>query len=669
MKLLQLLPLSLAATTLSAASPARPESLPRSSGSPGNGSNTYDYIVTGSGPGGGTIATNLARAGHSVLLIEAGSDQSENIATQVLAFVGRGGAAVTWGFFVKHTDDIERTKRYNLLVWRLSTGGYWVGKFPGPPHDPNAEMMGVYYPRGATLGGSAITNAGAFFLPADSDWDVFNKGSEEVVWSAKDIRRILTKIEKNNYLPNGTEGHGFKGWLETNTGDRNVYPATSLRLPIMRAMAKLLGLEPSKIVDYVTSDGNFEGPNRDQQTGMWALPFHVNKGWRRYSPRDRILETLGSKNADGTPKFPLTLQLNSLTTKVLFEPGETPKAIGVEYMTGASLYRADPRWNTTINSTLHRAYARNEVIVSGGTFNTPQILQLSGIGPKSLLEKHNIPLISDLPGVGRNLQDNYELPVVARAQINITVPNNCTFGQLGDPCLALWRLGQGPYAQAGNNGFGALYKTQKAIDNERDIFFFNSPGVLRGFTPGGANLTYPPTPDPPSTFGWQMVKMHPQNGQGVVQIKSNDPTDTPDINFHHFTNGADTDIPALMEAIALARKSMKTTAAPVGPVTAIEPPCPAADVDDEGVCKDPEIDRKWLEDQVFGHHPVGTSKVGGDDDEMAVLDQRLRVRGVKGLRVVDASAFPRNPGAFPAAATFLLGAKASELVLEDAGKL
>ncbi|CAI6334249.1 unnamed protein product [Periconia digitata] len=672
MKLSQFLPLSLAATaTLGAASPARrPQLAPRQPSPPCNESNTYDYIVTGSGPGGGTIATNLAKAGHSVLLIEAGSDQSDLLATQIMSFVGRGGSAVTWGFFVKHTDDIERTKRYNLLVWRLTTGGYWVGRYPGPPQDPNAEMMGVYYPRGATLGGSAITNAGAFFLPADSDWKIFNKGSQEEIWSAQDIRRILTKVEHNNYLPNGTEGHGFNGWLQTTMGDRDIYADGVPRLNIMRSMANLVGLDPNKLVDYVTSDGNFDGPDRDQTTGMWGLPFHATSNWKRFSPRDIILSTIGQKRTDGTPAFPLTLKLNSLTTKVLFEPGETPKAIGVEYRTGASIYRADARWNSTVaNGTQHTAYARKEVIVSGGTFNTPQILQLSGIGPKALLEEYNIPVVADLPGVGRNLQDNYELPIVGRAQTNISIPNNCTFGQPGDPCVEQWRRGEGPYAQAGNNGFGTLIKTSKAIDNERDIFYFNSPGVLRGFTPGGANISLPAQPDPPTTFGWQTVKMHPQNTRGEIKIRSNDPTITPDINFHHFESGADTDVPAIMEAINLARKSMKQTAGPVGPVTAIEPPCPPENVDDEGACSDPEIDRTWIEEQIFGHHPVGTAAVGGDDNELAVLDTRLRVRGVQRLRVVDASAFPRNPGAFPAAATFLLGEKASELVLEDSDSL
>jgi choline dehydrogenase len=94
-----------------------------------NASNTYDYIVTGSGPGGGTIATNLALAGHSVLLIEAGSDASFDLRTQVLALNDFSNTNAAWHFFVKHSDDEERLKRYNLLVWRLENGECKLGAF------------------------------------------------------------------------------------------------------------------------------------------------------------------------------------------------------------------------------------------------------------------------------------------------------------------------------------------------------------------------------------------------------------------------------------------------------------------------------------------------------------------------------------------------------------
>jgi choline dehydrogenase len=123
---------------------------------------------------------------------------------------------------------------------------------------------------------------------------------------------------------------------------------------------------------------------------------------------------------------------------------------------------------------------------------------------------------------------------------------------------------------------------------------------------------------------------------------------------------------SILDTIAFVRKAYASTESPVGPVVPISPPCPAADVLETGYCKDVEIDKEWIEDQAFGHHPTSTNKVGPESDPMAVLDTRLRVRGVVRLRVVDASAFPRCPGAFPAVATYMLSEKATELVLEDA---
>ena len=166
-----------------------------------------------------------------------------------------------------------------------------------------------------------------------------------------------------------------------------------------------------------------------------------------------------------------------------------------------------------------------------------------------------------------------------------------------------------------------------------------------------------------------MCKINPQNGAGVIQIRSSDPTVTPDINFNHFVEGADTDINALLETIAFARKSFALTEGPVGPLTPFEPPCPTDLIQADGYCKDTSIDKEWIKSQIFGHHPTSSAAVGSDDNPLAVLNTRLQVRGVERLRVVDASAFPRIPGAFPAVATFLLSEKASELVLADAEKL
>lgn len=479
------------------------------------------------------------------------------------------------------------------------------------------------------------------------------------------MRRIFEKIEHNNYLEPGTPGHGFDGWLQTNIGNAALYVG-DLRVKIWEAAYKLLGKDPSKVVADVTSDANFLSPTRDQATGMFALPFHVRPNWKRYSPRDRILETLAAG------KDPLTVSLNSLASKVLFDEcsnSTKAQAVGVEYLQGKSIFRADPRYKASNTGEKKQAFARKEVIVSGGTFSSPQLLQLSGIGPKALLDKLDIPVISDLPGVGRNLQDNYELPIIGQAQVDMSPPadpdqSKCTNGQEGDPCIDLWREGKGPYAKGGANVNSFMLKTSHAIENDRDMFLFSTGQfALRGFVPDtNQNLTG----DPLTTFSWSTVKMHPQNTAGYIQIKSKDPQDTPEVNLNYFAEGGETDLGAIKEAIAFGRRAHKNTDGPVGPVTSVSPPCP--EINEDGTCKDTEFDENWIKDQTFGHHPTSSNSVGPDSNPLAVLDTRLRVKGVDRLRVVDASVFPRCPGAFPAVASYMVGEKATELVLEDAAK-
>jgi choline dehydrogenase len=495
------------------------------------------------------------------------------------------------------------------------------------------------------------------------------------LFSGREMRKYFENIEHNNYLKPGTPGHGFMGWLQTNIADRATW-ARAPHLKVFQAGLKLIGWDPEKAVDYLTGDANYLDPKRDQTEGLWALPFHVTPRWKRFSPRDYILETLNVKNGNGTQKYPLHLQLESLATKVLFDTcsggnGTKPRAIGVEYLQGRSVYKADPRHNSSATGTFRRAYARKEVIVSGGTFSSPQLLQLSGIGPASLLLKHNIPVISNLPGVGRNLQDNYEIPVYGNAQVSLVEtpdPNApvCTYGAPGDPCVTLWQNGTGPYARGGSNSNVFLLKTPHAVEHERDMLMFGFGGsVFRGFAPTTSqNQTFVP----PSTFSWSTVKMHPQNTAGYVQIRSSDPTEMPEVNMNYFAEGKETDMAAILDTVAFVRRAFAATEGGVGPVVPVSPPCPVSQISETGYCHDKEIDEEWIKDQVFGHHPTSTNKVGPDDDAMAVLDTRLRVRGVKGLRVVDASAFPRCPGAFPAVATFMLSERATGLVLQDVEK-
>ncbi|KAK4209903.1 putative GMC oxidoreductase [Rhypophila decipiens] len=641
---------------------------PRGAG-PNSGEDVYDYIVVGSGPGGAPLATNLAKAGYSVLLLEAGDDQSGDISTQILQ-IGIPQFTNRWDFYVRHFADDATQLRTNHLTWQRADGSLWVGNGSAAPAD--ATLLGIYYPRGATLGGSSVINAGATILPSRSYWDSIGRLTGDRSWNADNIRNIFKRIEDNHYLPPGTPGHGFNGYFDTNGNNGTIWERAPGTTAILGAMVSELGGDPADTISLATRDINNVSPTRDQTPGLYGLPVHANETWGRFSARDLVLSTLAVKKPNGSPRHPLTLKTHALVSKVLFDTkkpkgrGRKPRAVGVEYLEGQSLYRADPRYSPSTspaNPPVRTARARKEVILSAGVFNTPQILQLSGVGPKSELARLNIPLVLDLPGVGTHMTDNQELPIVGLAQQPFdTLPSPydppglvCAFGFPGDPCIDLWRQGLGPYARASlNTNAFTLATNHSSPPGEVDVLFFAIPFPFRGYWRFDAVVNFPP--DPPTTFGISMVKINPGNRAGTVKLKSTDPRDTPNINFNIFSEGATRDLAAMREGINFGRRAYEGVPAPYGPVLPTEPPLGASVQDEE----------QWIREQSFGHHASGTCAIGRNGDPFAVLDSKFRVRGIDGLRVVDGSAFPAAPGAFPVTSTFLLSEKASEDILRDA---
>jgi choline dehydrogenase len=511
------------------------------------------------------------------------------------------------------------------------------------------------------------------------------------------MRELFVNMENNHYLPPGTAGHGFAGYFDTNSAGTAIWEGYDDLQTVLGIISESLGGNASSILDSVTSDVNFLSPSRDQAQGVFGQTLHVDEKWHRFSSRKYILDTVASG-------APLTVKLNTLATKLIFSGGHTaatadnstlsarqateettdestedsaggaadasaakkkPRVIGVEFLTGKSVYRADPRNNGTQSGTPGKVYARKEVIVSGGAFNTPQLLKLSGLGPKRELRGLGIPVVADLPGVGARLQDNHEVPIVARAAKDFAGPPAdpgapaCTFGAPGDPCLPLWEDGTGPYASFGQIN-SVLRKSADAALGERDVYMTGGTFAIRGFWPPTDSVPF----DPADTFALSTVKIHPRSAAGTVLLRSADPRDPPAVNFRLFPDAAARrDLDSYVDTVRWARRAFAAVPGPIGPLTPVEPPCggggvPAAD----GTCDD-EADREWVMDQVFGHHPTSTCAIGGDGDRNAVLDSKLRVRGVEGLRVVDASAFPRTPGPFPLLPVFLISEKAAEMIL------
>lgn len=154
------------------------------------------------------------------------------------------------------------------------------------------------------------------------------------------------------------------------------------------------------LTELLQRDINRLDPTRYHRPSFFHLPTSTDGVHRRNGARSYIIETLKAANEDGSPKYPLTLSTASLANRVLFDrSGTKPRAYAVEYQKGEGIYSADPRYNKEYKPEVHIVKATREVILAGGVFNTPQILKLSGIGPREELESHSIPVLVDLLSV------------------------------------------------------------------------------------------------------------------------------------------------------------------------------------------------------------------------------------------------------------------------------
>jgi choline dehydrogenase len=310
--------------------------------------------------------------------------------------------------------------------------------------------------------------------------------------------------------------------------------------------------------------------------------------------------------------------------------------------------------------------ASQEVIVSAGAFNTPQILKLSGIGPRAELEDQGIDVVVDSPGVGENLQDRYEVGIVGKNRSEFKTLAACEFGDdpATDPCLQQWMEHDGPYQT--NGGVATLIKRSSRDVPDPDLFIFGVPGKFAGYEPGYSTDAIADK----SLFTWLILKGHTKNRAGYVRLRSTDPRDTPEINFRYFDDGdVDEgqdrhDEAAMVAAVnfvrAIERKTRRFMFAPLfGRYDEVWPGDDVQTADEIG---------QWVKDEAWGHHASCTAKIGADDDPMAVLDSRFRVRGVEGLRVVDASVFPEIPGFFIVMPIYMVSEKATDVILEDHGE-
>jgi choline dehydrogenase len=465
---------------------------------------------------------------------------------------------------------------------------------------PNPEQVDrpVYQPRGKVLGGSSSINGLVYIRGHREDYNQWRQLGN-VGWSYEDVLPYFIRSEDQER--GADDYHGVGGPLAVS----DAYE----KHPLAEAF-----------IEAAVECGYPETPdfNGAEQEGFGRTQWTIRNG-RRCSVAVGYLKPIrGRAN--------LRIETEAHALRVLFEGR---RATGVEY---------EQRGETKV------AHADGEVLVCGGAYNSPQLLQLSGVGPAELLRKHGISVVADTPGVGANLRDHVNGPLMFRLNrpgfSANQVVNSFTQRMLTGARYALTRKGFLAMGVSFGCGFATIDPAAASPDVQIQLMMFSSHEV------GG-----PPHPFPGATI--VVALMRPES-YGHVHIVSPDPYAAPEIQPNYLTAQKDRDV--LIGGLKAARKISQR---PVFQQYLVEEHEPGP-----GIASDDE----WLDylrrRARTSFHPVSTCRMGTDDG--AVVDPRLRVRGFEGLRVVDASIMPTLVSGNTNAPTIMIGEKASDMILEDA---
>jgi choline dehydrogenase len=474
-------------------------------------------------------------------------------------------------------------------------------KFESAPQ-PQLNNRQIYVPRGKTLGGTSSINGMVYMRGHPKDYDGWRQQGC-VGW---DWDSILPYFKKAQHQTRGaSELHGTGGPLHvSDTPSRS-----ELADAVIEAAASL----------GIPRTGDFNGPTQEG-TGYYQTTTGRN---RRWSTAKAYLQPARSRAN-------LVVRSGCQATRVLFEGS---RAVGMEYQSPAGR---------------HVARARLEVIVSGGAYGSPQLLQLSGLGPAAHLKEMGIGVVRDMPAVGANLHDHFGIYLMWRCSKAITMNDlenswprkimaALRYGLMRDGPMAVNGIRAGVFARSDPRldrpdlQINLLEWSTKERSKDRVI-----PHAFPGFTLGPVHLA----PD----------------GRGTVRLASPDPLAPPRITFGFL--GSDYDMRAMVAGVKLARQIVDQPAMQPYAVEEIVPgPRASSEADLEAFVR---------ETGVTNHHPTSSCAMGTGSN--TVVDPRLRVHGIGGLRVADASIMPFVVAGNTNAPSIMIGEKAAAMILEDTAR-
>jgi choline dehydrogenase len=463
--------------------------------------------------------------------------------------------------------------------------------------EPGLNGRQVFQPRGKVLGGSSSINGLLYVRGQHEDYDRWRQRGN-AGWGYEDVLPYFKKAE--NQQRGEDQYHGTGGPL----------PVSDWRHqdPLSEAFVK------AAIEAGLPFNPDFNGA---KQEGAGFFQSTTRRGRRASSAFSYLRPARNRGN--------LLIETDALAQRILFE-GRRARA--VEYR-----QRGQPR----------TARARREILVSSGAYNSPQLLQLSGVGPADLLKSHGIDVVLDAPGVGNDLQDHLQVRIVMRCPQRVTL-NDVVNHPLRRVLAGMqWAaLRKGPLTIAAGTS-GAFFKTSPRLA---------SPDIQIHFIPFSTDKMGEKL-HPFSGFTASVCQLRPES-RGTLRIKSADPAQPPEIRINYLAT--ESDRRAFIDGIKVLRGIL---AKPALKDYVTEEVYPGAKVVSED-----DILAFCRQTGSTVYHPTSTCRMG--NDPLAVVDQRLTVRGVESLRVVDASVMPDLMSGNTNAPTIMIAEKASDMILEDA---